>query len=177
MKNVLDIFLKQNDMTRYDLSKQVGISEQTLSKASKRDPETYSVKTLVAISSGTGYSPGEVLDKLLAIRDSDIVYVASTLKEIRQKVNEKEDVFIIRGEFSSLMKEIKQSSLSEAEELGFQLGMGGAGSYLVWIINRIINSFGSNKEEENLKDDIMTLYTIELLNSSEAKLRLKQLDY
>ncbi|OJG79658.1 hypothetical protein RV10_GL000446 [Enterococcus pallens] len=38
-------------------------------------------------------------------------------------------------------------------------------------------SYGSNKEEENLKNDIMTLYTIELLNSSEAKLRLKQLDY
>lgn len=177
MKNVLDIFLKQNQMTRYDLSKKVGISEQTLSKAAKRDPKTYSVKTLVAIASGTGYSPGEVLDKLLAIRDSEAVYIASTLKEIRQKVKEKEDVFIIQGEFSSLAKEIKQSSLSESAELGFQLGMGGAGSYVVWAINRMINSFGGKKEEENLKDDIMTLYTIKFLNSSEAMLRLRQLDY
>ncbi len=177
MKNILDIFLKQNGMTRYDLSKKVGISEQTLSKASKRDPETYSGKTLMAISRGTDYSPGEVLDQLLTIRDSDLLYIASNLKEIRQKVKEQEDEFIIQGEFNSILKDIKKSSLSEKEQLGFNLGSAGVGTSMVWIINRVLNSFGSNKEEENLKSDISMLYQIELLNSNEAKLRLKQLDY
>ncbi|WP_261806774.1 helix-turn-helix transcriptional regulator [Lapidilactobacillus luobeiensis] len=174
MKNVLDIFLKQNGLTRYDLSKKVGISEQTLSKASKRDPETYSGKTLIAISKGTNHSPGEVLDQLLTIRDSDLLYTASNLKEIRQKVKEQEDEFIIQGEFNSILKDIKKSTLSENEQLGFNLGTAGLGTSVVWIINRIFNSIDSNKEEENLKTDIAMLYQIKLLNSNEAKLRLKQ---
>jgi hypothetical protein len=38
-----------------------------------------------------------------------------------------------------------------------------------------MNAMSGNKEEENLKTDIATIYDIELLNSNEAKLRLKQL--
>lgn len=56
MKNTLDIFLKQYDMTRYDLSKKANISEQTLSKAAKRDPETYTAKTLIAIGRHESYA-------------------------------------------------------------------------------------------------------------------------
>jgi hypothetical protein len=49
------------------------------------------------------------------------------------------------------------------------------GSPMVWLINRVMNAMSGNKEEENLKTDIATIYDIELLNSNEAKLRLKQL--
>ncbi|MFW3576979.1 helix-turn-helix domain-containing protein [Vagococcus fluvialis] len=175
MKNTLDIFLKQYDMTRYDLSKKANISEQTLSKAAKRDPETYTAKTLITIAEGTNHTPGEVLDQLLMIRDSDQLYIASNLKEIKQKVREQEDEFIIRGEFNAILKEIKQSGLSESVQLAFDLGSNGMGSPMVWLINRVMNAMSGNKEEENLKTDIATIYDIELLNSNEAKLRLKQL--
>jgi hypothetical protein len=97
------------------------------------------------------------------------------LKEIKQKVREQEDEFIIRGEFNAILKEIKQSGLSESVQLAFDLGSKGMGSPMVWLINRVMNAMSGNKEEENLKTDIATIYDIELLNSNEAKLRLKQL--
>ncbi|MBO0452262.1 helix-turn-helix domain-containing protein [Candidatus Enterococcus murrayae] len=177
MKNVLDIFLQKQGLTRYDLSKSAGISEQTLSKASKRDPETYSSKTIIAIAKGTEHSPGEVLDALLQIRDSDELYQVTTLNELLQKVREKEDQFIVKGEFNELLKEIERSRISETAELGFQYGSGGLGTIAVYKILRILNSFGDETKLENLKQDIGTLYTIEFIDKNNVKLRLKQLDY
>lgn len=177
MKNVLDIFLRENNMTRYDLSKRVDISEQTLSKASKRDPETYTARTIVAIAKGTNRSPGEVLDRLLQIRDSDILYEVTTLSELKQKVKEQEDEFIVKGDFRDLMKEIEGSKLSESAELSLQFGGGWLGTMAVRGILRIINSHEDNPKLEHLKQDIAELYKIIFIDQNQAKLRLKQLDY
>ncbi len=69
MKSVLDRYLNQRGLTRYDVSKLTGISEQALSKANKRDPETYTVKTIAKIAQATQQTPGTVLDELIKIRD------------------------------------------------------------------------------------------------------------
>ncbi len=69
MKSVLDTYLKQRGLTRYDVAKATGISEQALSKANRRDPETYTVKTVAKIAQATKQTPGEVLDELIKIRD------------------------------------------------------------------------------------------------------------
>lgn len=63
MKSILDIYLKEMNVTRYDIAKKTGISEQTLSKANKREPQTYTVKTIEAIAQGVNRTPGEVLDR------------------------------------------------------------------------------------------------------------------
>ncbi|MGM0168445.1 hypothetical protein IGI39_004200 [Enterococcus sp. AZ135] len=177
MKNVLDIFLQKKGLTRYDLSKSVGISEQTLSKASKRDPETYTSKTIIAIANGTSNTPGEVLDALLQIRDSEELYHVATLNELRQKVKEQEDQFIVTGDFHELLKEIDRSRISETAELGFQYGSGGLGTIAVHKILRIMNAFGDDTKLENIKQDIAALYSIEFIDKNNVKLRLKQLDY
>lgn len=177
MKNCLDIYLQHHAMTRYDVSKKSGVSEQTLSKASKRNPNTLTAKTLIAISKGTGESPGEVLDALLKILESDELYIVTTLVELRQKINEQEDEFIVRGEYRELLKEIENSRLSEESLLGFQLGSRGMGDLIVWGLNRVRQTLADNPKMEKLKQDILDLYQLKIMNGTEMKLRLKQLDY
>ncbi|MDH6365647.1 transcriptional regulator with XRE-family HTH domain [Enterococcus sp. PF1-24] len=177
MKNVLDIFLKENHMTRYDVSQQANVSEQTLSQASKRDPESLSGKTLIAIAKGTKKTPGEVLDRLLQIRDSNQLYEVDTLSELRKKVREQEDEFLVKGDFRQLVKEIKRSRLSEEVELAANIGSKGAMPSTLWFLNRVLNAFTDDTKMKNLKQDIGDLYQIQFINPEQAKLRLKQLDY
>ena len=75
------------------------------------------------------------------------------------------------------MKEIKRSQVSEAAELGFELGSGGSGTILAQGFLRVLNLFENDRKLENLKQNIGYLYTIDFINGDEVKLRLKQLDY
>lgn len=92
-------------------------------------------------------------------------------------MKEKEEEFLVEGDFRELLKEIEGSRVSETAELGFQLGSGGSGTVLAQAVLRVMNFFEEDTKLENLKQDIAQLYTIEFINEEEAKLRLKQLDY
>lgn len=179
MRGILDIFLKSKHLTRYDVAKKTGISEQTLSKANRRDPETYSVKTIVTVAEAVEETPGQVLNELIAIRDSDQLYEATTFKELQQKVKSQEEVFLVKGDFRVFLKEVENSRLSESAELGFYLGSSGMGKTTTWYITRILNLFApaSEREKENLKQEIIALYTTEFIDQTTAKSTLKQLDY
>lgn len=53
------------------------------------------------------------------------------------------------------------------------------GKTTTWYITRILNLFApaSEREKENLKQEIIALYTTEFIDQTTAKLTLKQLDY
>ncbi|MBU5362044.1 hypothetical protein KQI58_13280 [Enterococcus raffinosus] len=111
------------------------------------------------------------------IRTSDELLEVTHVAELRQKVKEQKEEFIVKGDFRKLMKDIKQSQVSEAAEIGFELGSGGLGTLIAQGVLRIINFFAEDTKLENLKQDIGRLYTIDFINENEVKLRLKQLDY
>ncbi|KAF1303070.1 helix-turn-helix transcriptional regulator [Enterococcus saccharolyticus] len=179
MKSILDIFLQEQGKTRYEVSKATGISEATLSKANKRSPETYTVKTVATIAQAVNQTPGDVLNQLIQIRDNpNRLYLVTTMTELKQRVKEQEDEFLIQGDFSELLTEVKREQLSETAMLGFQVGSGGQGDTMAWLIMRILNLFGKNDtDRENLKQDISTLYLISSLDDDKVKLQLKQLVY
>lgn len=177
MKNVLDIYLKKKGITRSELSKKEELSEQKLARISKQNPDSYSEETLELLAKGLATTPAEVLEELRSIRDSDALYQVTNINELRQKVKEKEEEFLVEGDFRELLKEIEGSRVSETAELGFQLGSGGSGTVLAQAVLRVMNFFEEDTKLENLKQDIAQLYTIEFINEEEAKLRLKQLDY
>lgn len=177
MKNSLDILLQQNGLNRTDFAKKVGSTEKEVSNILKNNHGTYTEKELLMISQGINCSTEQVLNQLLKIKNDDVLYVASTIEEIRQKVTEQDDEFIISGEFNSILKDVEKSTLSEIEEMGFLVGSRGSGSIATWLIDRVMNHFGSNSQLENLKSDIAKLYKIKFISLYEAKLRLKQLDY
>lgn len=177
MKNVLAIYLQEKGSTREDLLKNEVFSEHKLAKVSKCDPENYSEETLNSLSEELNVASDALLTDLKRIRDSDALFEVTTADELKQKVKEQEDEFLVKGDFRELMKEIKRSQVSDTAELGFELGSGGSGTILVQGVLRVLNLFEVDQKLENLKQNIGHLYTIDFINDDQAKLRLKQLDY
>ena len=105
----------------------------------------------------------EELEKLANIRTSDELLEVTHVAELRQKVKEQKEEFIVKGDFRKLMKDIKQSQVSEAAEIGFELGSGGLGTLIAQGVLRIINFFAEDTKLENLKQDIGRLYTIDFM--------------
>ena len=96
---------------------------------------------------------------------------------LKQKVKKQEDAFFVTGELYDLVKDIKQSQLSENVQAGFELGSGGSGTILSRSVLRFLNLFEDDTEFENLKQDIAQVYTITYVGQGKAMLRLKQLAY
>ena len=177
MKNVLAIYLQKHGLTRIDLLRSGKLSEAQLARISKRDPEKYSVKTLDALAKELDVNSDELLADLKNIRDSQELYEVTDMNELRQRVKEQEEEFLVKGDLRELLKEIKPSQVSEMAETGFVLGAGGSGSLGARGVLRVINFFEEDSKTENLKQDIAQLYTIKFIDEAVAKLRLKQLDY
>lgn len=177
MKNVLDIYLQKHGLTRIDLLRSGELSEAQLARISKRDPEKYSVKTLDALANELNVNSDELLADLKNIRDSQELYEVTDMNELRQRVKEQEEEFLVKGDLRELLKEIKRSQVSEMAETGFDLGSSGSGSLGARGVLRVINFFEEDSKTENLKQDIAQLYTIKFIDEAAAKLRLKQLDY
>ncbi|EAF5538172.1 hypothetical protein HCA33_05445 [Listeria seeligeri] len=65
--NLLDIFLKRHDITRYRLSKLAGISQNTLKDYNEKSLNKYTISFLRSLSFVTGESVTEVLLELAEI--------------------------------------------------------------------------------------------------------------
>ncbi|OFI46652.1 hypothetical protein BG262_02285 [Floricoccus penangensis] len=183
MKNVLDIYLKENGKDRSQLMERLNVSKKSLSEIGKTDPENYSADTIVAIANEMAVAPGIALDRMLEIRDTDIFYHVKSIDELKQKVKEQEDEFILEGDFSDLFNspskienfEKKYDSyynnvyprrktfLTNSQELGIILK---SFSPTEGIIHTMI-----------LQEKILYLYMIKILNKNQLFFRLRQLDY
>lgn len=178
MNQCMDVFLQKFGLTRYDVSKRTGISQQTLSSANKKDPGSYSVKILSALSDATGISPGEVLDQLLRIQKEEERFVVRNWDELKIAVDAMKERFLVEGEFTEVMKDVKSGQLSDTARLGTELGTGGGVGIieaLYYFVHRQLS--GGNKEEEKLKDRLTSLYHIILLDEHTVELKLKSLSY
>ncbi|MCI1283141.1 MAG: hypothetical protein LKG24_00900 [Lacticaseibacillus songhuajiangensis] len=67
MEKLLDIFCSNHGITRYELAKVTGISEQTWRAVNNRELAKYTVKQLTAMGMVTGMSPDKVLEELWSL--------------------------------------------------------------------------------------------------------------
>lgn len=174
----MDVFLQKFGITRYDVHKRTGISQQTLSSANKKDPEAYSGKILTALSQATGISPGDVLDALIRIKTKDEVFMVRNWEELKIALAARKPEFHVMGEFTEIMKEVKSGQLSDTARMGTELGTGGGVGLiesLYYFVHRQLS--GGNKEEEKIKDQVSKLYHIILLDEHTVALRLRSLSY
>jgi len=174
----MDIFLQKFGLTRYDVSKRTGISQQTLSIANKKNPESYSGKILIALSEATGISPGEVFDALVRIKKGNEYFVVRNWEELKLALDTLKPEFHVMGEFTEIMREVKSGQLSDVARMGTELGSGGSSGLieeLYYFVHRQLS--GGNKEEEKIKDKVSKLYHIILLDDHTVVLRLKSLSY
>ena len=174
----MDVFLQKFGITRYDVHKRTGISQQTLSSANKKDPEAYSGKILTALSQATGISPGDVLDALIRIKKKDEVFIVRNWEELKIALEARKPEFHVIGEFTVIMKEVKSGQLSDTARMGTELGTGGGVGLiesLYYFVHRQLS--GGNKEEEKIKDQVSKLYHIILMDEHTVALRLRSLSY
>lgn len=174
----MDVFLQKFGLTRYDVWKMTGISQQTLSKANRKTPNEYSGKVLKALSEATGISPGEVLDSIFRIEKDKELFIVYDFDQLRSAYKDKMPEFYVKGDFIEVMKQVKSSQLSDTARMGTELGSGGSSGIIESLFYFAYNHLkGGNVKEEKLKDDITKLYHIILLDEETALLRLKSLSY
>lgn len=67
--NVLQKYLDQNQITRYQVAKKTGIANTTLANAVKdtKPLSGQTVKVISAVAQALGKTPGQVLDDLIAL--------------------------------------------------------------------------------------------------------------
>lgn len=71
--NVLQKYLDQNKMTRYQVAKKTGIANTTLANAVKdtKPLAGQTVKVISAVAKALGKTPGQVLDDLIKLEKSE----------------------------------------------------------------------------------------------------------
>ena len=178
MKNVLDIYLKENGTNRTKLAKKSNISERELKKLTRKDPENYSADIMVAISQEVGATPGQILDRMLVIRNSDLLYHATTMDEFVEKIDEQEDEFILDGNFTQFVNKIENIIEFENRYVSGNLMYpvyGSGNSFLYELFKKL--TIRNNKEMEKLEKKILFNYKMKTLNDHQTLFRNKILDY
>lgn len=96
--NLIDLYLKKHNTTRYQVSKISGIWATTLSNANKNDLDTMSVKVIKALALGTNMKPGETLTELIELNGNPIIKFIYNHKNLNKEVvNKVEDLIIWHG--------------------------------------------------------------------------------
>lgn len=69
--NILEEYLSQNKITRYQVSKRSGVYQSTLQKAvnSKSGSNGLSGKIIKAVAVALSKTPGQVLDEIIVLED------------------------------------------------------------------------------------------------------------
>ncbi len=174
----MDVFLQKFGLTRYDVWKMTGISQQTLSKANRKTSNDYSGKVLKALSEATGISPGEVLDSIFRIEKDKELFIVHDFEELRRAYKDQMPEFYVKGNFVEVMKEVKSGQLSDTARMGTELGSGGSSGIIEALYYFAYNHLkGGDVKQEKLKDDITKLYYIIMLDEETALLRLKSMYY
>ncbi|OFI50545.1 hypothetical protein BG261_01335 [Floricoccus tropicus] len=178
MKNVLDIYLKENGINRVQLAKKSNISERELKKLTRKDPENYSADILVAISQEVGVTPGQILDRMLVIQDSDMLYHATTMDEFIKKIDEQEDEFVLDGNFTQFVNKTK--NIMDFEDRAVRgnpiyPGYGTGNSFLYQFLKKLTSK--DDKEMQKLEQKILDNYKMKILNDHQTLFRNKILDY
>ena len=109
------------------------------------------------------------------------MHTVSSIEEIKKLVRTQEDQFLIKGDFSEFITEIRNQKLTDDEKVWFQLGIGGGGDVVTWYLtrlwNRLSTSDAGKRDLLDLQQEITRLYKITVLDETLVKLELEQLSY
>lgn len=74
MKNLLDIYLQQKNLTRYQLSKISGINQTTWKSLNdnRKGVDAFTGKHIKALAKVLGVSAGQVLEELIALERKQV---------------------------------------------------------------------------------------------------------
>lgn len=92
---MIDNFLKQFNLTRYQVAKISGVRATTLAMANDKPINSLSVRVLQALAMATGKTPGQVLDALIKQQGNPIINFMQAHPGLdKQLVSDIEDLMI-----------------------------------------------------------------------------------
>lgn len=174
---LLDVYLQKNGKKRYDVFKQTGVSQQTLSSVNKKNVGSYSVKTIQAIAETVGKSEGIVLDELLQMEKERPYFEVYNTEDLLLAFENRESNIVIKETYKAELEKYAESQLSDTEKLGFELGSHGTISIFSEVIYQLINYFSKEDAEQKKIESHLRRYNIMKLNEKELLLYLRQFDY
>jgi len=174
---LLDIYLQKNGKKRYDVFKDTGISQQTLSSVNKKSVSSYSVKTIQAIAKTVDKTEGEVLNELLKLENEYAYFEAYNAEDLLFAFKNKESHILIKGDFKKEVDKLAKSLLTDNETLGLELGSAGTIGILAEVFYQLGNLFSSKDIDHKKIESQIRKYKYTKLNENEVLLYLRQLDY
>jgi hypothetical protein len=173
----LDIYLQKNGKKRYDVFKETGISQQMLSSANKKSVSSFSVKTIQAIAKTVNKSEGIVLDELIKLEKENAYFEAFDAEDLLLAFKNKESHIVIKGNNIGSLKNFTESTLSENDTLGLELGSAGTVNILAEVFYQLINVFSNKDDVQKKIESEIRKYKIKKISDNEYLLYLRLLDY
>lgn len=175
--NLLDQYLQNHNLKRYDVFKQTGLSQQMLASVNKKKISSYSVRVIKAIAETVGKGQGEVLEELILLEQESPYFIANNHEELLQAFKNKELYILIKGDYKKQIDEISKGMLNDTETMGVGLGSAGTMSILGEVFYKIGSLFTEEDSELRKVKDQIRFYKIKRLSDDELLLYLRQLDY
>lgn len=84
--NIIDVYAKMHNTTRYRISKVTGIAQTSLSDAGKKPIENMTIKTLISIAKGADEDVGITVKELIEISNNPLVIFVNKHNNLNKKL-------------------------------------------------------------------------------------------
>lgn len=104
-------------------------------------------------------------------------FQASNPDELLYALKNKQNYIMIQKNYRNEFLQNTQLPMSETSEMGFQLGLGGAGGLFGEVFYHLSNLFSKENKEQKKIDYQIRKYTVKEMDDKQILLYLRQLDY
>ncbi|MGX4669806.1 hypothetical protein JNUCC74_11415 [Cerasibacillus sp. JNUCC 74] len=105
------------------------------------------------------------------------MFEATNKNDLLIALKNKEPYILIKGDYKNEVIKLADSTLSEKETLGFELGSAGTANTLAELFYQIANKFSNKPDEIKTIESKLRQYKLKKKNKDEIILYLRQLDY
>lgn len=174
---LIDIYLQQHGKAREDVLKQTELHKQSQLNADHLNVEEYNSKIIGAIASTVNKEVENVRQELQSLEAENASFEVLNESELLRAFQNKEPSILIKGTYAKEVKKAAETSLSEKDKLGFELGSAGVATVFAEGIYRIMNAFSKeDKQKQKIEAQIRKYHAVPKENN-EILLYLRQLDY
>lgn len=109
--------------------------------------------------------------------NENVIFTANNADDLLLALKKNKPNIIIKGDYKNEVKKLADSTLSETELMGFDLGSAGTGRILAEIFYQIANLFSNEPKEQKKIESQLRKYTMKITDDNEVLLYLRQQDY
>lgn len=173
---LIDTYLQEKNLKRYDVAKRSGVSQQVLSSAKNKKASELSMKVIDAIAMTVNKTPGAVLDELHELEDENRTFVAKDFERLVIALENQEDIIVIKEDFLEEVRPIVNAQLTSNEKEVFDIGFRGS---MVWVdmIRKGYQKLTGKDTDEDKVNEYLRNYDVLTNAKDEIILRDRRIQY